>query len=101
MCKQGRNVSTLNEDIQKIIKDLPSVTTSEKIKRCPSDIEPNIWKVLRARDYDDFITVSGDSNRKKQVIIDSTATNQPISGTQNRIEQLIVQTQTQTMQTTS
>lgn len=52
-----------NEDFQKIILNLPNMSTDEKIDRYTRGLKPFIWKELCTKNYDDLVMVMRDAER--------------------------------------
>lgn len=61
--KQLKDVSTFNEDFQKIILDIPSISTTEKIDRYCRGLMPYIWKDLCTNDYNELSEIMTDAQR--------------------------------------
>ena len=58
-----KDIPTFNEDFQKIVLDIPTISMSEKIDRYCRGLKPYIWKELCANDYEDLSDVMTDALR--------------------------------------
>ena len=49
--KQMKDVSSFNDDFQKIILDIPNISVEEQIDRYTRGLKPYIWKELCTKEY--------------------------------------------------
>ena len=61
--KQIKDVGSFNEDFQKILLDIPSITTEEQIDRYARGLKPFIWRELCTREYNSLTDLMRDAER--------------------------------------
>ena len=59
--KQIKDVSSFNEDFQKILLDIPSITIEEQIDRYARGLKPFIWSELCTREYSSLTDLMRDA----------------------------------------
>ena len=61
--RQVKDVSTFNDDFQRIILDIPNISIEEQIDRYTRGLKPYIWRELCTREYTSLNTAMRDAER--------------------------------------
>ena len=61
--KQIKDISSFNEDFQKILLDIPNITVEEQIDRYARGLKPYIWKELCTKEYANLSDFMRDAER--------------------------------------
>ena len=61
--KQVKDVLQFNHDFQRIVIDIPDISTSEQIDRYTRGLKPYIWKEMCTKDYENLTDAMRDAER--------------------------------------
>jgi len=61
--RQVKDVATFNDDFQRILLDIPNISTEEQIDRYTRGLKPYIWKELCTKDYIELSDAMKDAER--------------------------------------
>ena len=61
--KQIKDAASFNQDFQKILLDIPSMTIEEQVDRYARGLKPFIWRELCTREYNNLTDLMRDAER--------------------------------------